>query len=423
MLDTEIKNLILQCAKDDECASKLLALVGDLQTKVEISRRDLKLLEAAIRNDYDSILITQLELDDPGPVIVYVNEGFTKMTGYTKEEVIGKTPRILQGPKTDRAVLDKLKYSLIKGRSFFGQTINYRKDGSEFVNQWDIHPLLDDNGKITHWVSYQHDITDRKRAELSVMNTNVDTDELYEESKRTIMDLDAEGTVVSANKSFRDLVGYKKEELRTMKIWDLMPEKFGQVIKTRYDHLWHKEFGNGQKYSLILNNHQGMPVQVEITTKHMDLNNGPIVRADVSNLSLRKKVMNTLRQRHTAYGSLFDRKVDFNYGLIQDAENRFRFKWISDGFQRVTGYTVDECLSSDGWDKVVHPDDKNKVAEHILKAFHGSSSAMNYRILTKDGVVKSVLDYAKPDKMESDGQVLSVVASTIDVTNRKESTV
>ena len=98
----------------------------------------LKLLEYAIRNDYDSILITELDLDRPGPTIVYVNEGFTHMTGYTKEEVIGKTPRILQGPKTDRAILERLKRRLIEGQAFFGHTINYRKDGTEFINQWDI---------------------------------------------------------------------------------------------------------------------------------------------------------------------------------------------------------------------------------------------------------------------------------------------
>ena len=61
---------------------------------------------------------------------------------------------------------------------------------AKFVNQWDIHPLLDEHGNITHWVSYQHDVTERKRAELSVLNTNADTEELYEDSpKRTIVDL------------------------------------------------------------------------------------------------------------------------------------------------------------------------------------------------------------------------------------------
>ena len=193
-----------------------------------------------------------MSLEQPGPKIVYVNDGFTKMSGYTREEAVGQTPRILQGPKTDRTVLDKLKYSLLNGRAFFGQTINYRKDGSEFVNQWDIHPLLDEHGNITHWVSYQHDITERKRAELSVLNTNADTEELYEDSKRTIVDLAENGAVVGANKAFREMIGYHKEELSDVYIWDLMPLKFGKSLKVQFDRLWKEEFSQGRTYRMML---------------------------------------------------------------------------------------------------------------------------------------------------------------------------
>jgi PAS domain S-box-containing protein len=90
----------------------------------------------------------------------------------------------LQGPKTDRAVLDILKKRLQEGQSFFGHTVNYRKDGSEFVNQWDIHPLTNEEGEITHWVSYQHDITERKRSEKKVVDAEIEFDRLTEESKK-----------------------------------------------------------------------------------------------------------------------------------------------------------------------------------------------------------------------------------------------
>jgi len=133
-----------------------------------------ELLENAIRNDYDSILITELNLEKPGPKIVYVNEGFTRMTGYSKEETIGKTPRMLQGPKTDRAILDRLKRRLIEGQAFFGHTINYRKDGTEFINQWDIHPLINADGEVTHWVSYQRDVTEKKETAKAIFNTDFD---------------------------------------------------------------------------------------------------------------------------------------------------------------------------------------------------------------------------------------------------------
>jgi PAS domain S-box-containing protein len=197
MNDLDLKSL----CKDEASFEQLKSHLSTLEGEKDKLQENLRLLEEAIKGDYDSILITELDLEKPGPRIVYVNDGFTRMTGYKREEVIGKTPRILQGPKTDRATLDRLKRCLIEGKSFFGQAVNYRKDGSEFINQWDIHPIYNKEGDITHWVSYQHDISARKKAELTFLENDVEFDELYEYSKRTLVDINRKGELVMANKS------------------------------------------------------------------------------------------------------------------------------------------------------------------------------------------------------------------------------
>lgn len=120
------------------------------------------LLADAMRHVREAILITTADLDPPGPEIVYVNEDFCQMAGYTREELIGKTPRIMQGPKTDRSELDRLRRQLSLGKPFDGQIVNYRKDGSEYVIEWYIVPLRNDAGAITHWMASQRDVTDRK---------------------------------------------------------------------------------------------------------------------------------------------------------------------------------------------------------------------------------------------------------------------
>ena len=80
----------------------------------------------------ESIVITGADLRVARPKIVFVNPAFTKMTGYTAEEAIGKTPRILQGPLTDKSVLRRLRQNLARGEGFTGEAINYRKDGTSF---------------------------------------------------------------------------------------------------------------------------------------------------------------------------------------------------------------------------------------------------------------------------------------------------
>lgn len=135
------------------------------------------LLAAAVRFSEDSIIITDTHLEKPGPRIVYVNPGFTKMTGYMPEEVYGKTPRILQGPHTDKSVLAQLKSQLKKGHVFWGTAINYRKDGSEFYNEWHIEPIKT-LGKTTHYLAIQRDITSRVRNQKAIEEKNIALQEM-----------------------------------------------------------------------------------------------------------------------------------------------------------------------------------------------------------------------------------------------------
>lgn len=121
------------------------------------------LLRAAIAAANDAFLVTDAQLDPPGPRIVYANPAFERMTGYAAHEIVGRSPRFLQGPGTDRAVLDRLRDDLRHGRNFLGEAVNYRKDGSAFDVEWRITCVRDDAGAIVQWVAVQRDITDRVR--------------------------------------------------------------------------------------------------------------------------------------------------------------------------------------------------------------------------------------------------------------------
>ena len=124
-----------------------------------------RVLSAAVEAAGEGILITSPELDPPGPRIEYANPAFTRMTGYTSDEVVGRSPRLLQGPNTDRAQLARMRAVLATGQPFQGEAVNYRKDGSEYVVEWLITPVRDEDGRIAHWISAQRDVTERRRAE------------------------------------------------------------------------------------------------------------------------------------------------------------------------------------------------------------------------------------------------------------------
>ena len=128
----------------------------------------LRLLQAAIQQSTESVMITTANLELPGPEIVFVNPAFTRLTGYTAKDAVGKTPRILQGAKTQRAVLDRVRRELFQGEGFEGEAINYRKDGSEFVVSWNISPIRNETGAITHYIGFQRDATESHRVAVAL---------------------------------------------------------------------------------------------------------------------------------------------------------------------------------------------------------------------------------------------------------------
>lgn len=133
--------------------------------ELQVTEETIRLLLSAVQQSKDSIIITTALLDPPHPKIVFVNPAFSQMTGYKIEEVLGKTPRLLQGPKTDRAILDDLRQHLSDGEPFHAEAINYHKDGKHFYIEWHITPIRNINEKITHFVAIQRDITARKLME------------------------------------------------------------------------------------------------------------------------------------------------------------------------------------------------------------------------------------------------------------------
>ena len=116
----------------------------------------------------ESIIVTGANLDPPGPNIVYVNPAFERMTGWMADEIVGKSPRLLQGVKTDHSVFEDMRDALRRGDRWEGQAVNYRKNGAEFVMEWSITPLKDASGRTTHFVAVQRDVTARVEAERRI---------------------------------------------------------------------------------------------------------------------------------------------------------------------------------------------------------------------------------------------------------------
>jgi len=126
------------------------------------------LFQKAFEFSKDCVLITDANLQFPGPFILYVNPAFCKMTGYESYELVGQTPRILQGRKTNRQILIELKETLLKGEVFSASTVNYTKTSKEYQVDWTISPVVNSSGEITHFISFQRDVSEKLQREREI---------------------------------------------------------------------------------------------------------------------------------------------------------------------------------------------------------------------------------------------------------------
>ena len=128
-------------------------MAATLEKALQDAQVGLKVLQVLTENSYDSILVTDATKDAK---IIYANKAFKTLTGYDPSEVIGKTPRILQGPATDRQVIARLADALKNEGRFEGKSINYRKDGAPFIMHWRVLPAkIGSRTKV--WVAVQRE--------------------------------------------------------------------------------------------------------------------------------------------------------------------------------------------------------------------------------------------------------------------------
>ncbi|WP_411880695.1 PAS domain S-box protein [Polaromonas sp. YR568] len=207
---------------------KIVSLVGVLQdvTEQHEAQEHLRLLESCVSRLNDLVLITEAQpIDAPGPRIVFVNNAFERRTGYTREEVLGRTPRLLQGPRTQRAELDRIRAALEKWQPVRAELINYTKSGEEFWVDMDIVPIADARGWYTHWVAVERDITQRKRAEQALVDSEQRYAALFEMAPVPMwVFADATRRFLNVNKAAVDSYGYSAAEFRAMTLFDIRPE-------------------------------------------------------------------------------------------------------------------------------------------------------------------------------------------------------
>lgn len=147
-------------------------------------------------------------ISDAHRVTRYVNPALEALTGYSADEMVGKSCRMLQGLNTDVVVLDALKRTLNDGKSFHGELLNYRKDGTPFWNELSIEPVFDEEGVLRQYVGVQRDVTVRRAAQAEQRLAA----SVFAQLSEGVLVTDAQRRIVMVNRAFTDITGYTETE-------------------------------------------------------------------------------------------------------------------------------------------------------------------------------------------------------------------
>lgn len=327
--------------------------------KLEVQKASLLLQESIITHLNDAIIVTEAEpFDKPRPRILFVNPAFTRMTGHSSDEVIGNNPRILQGPKTDRKILDKIRKALKNWQPIEVELINYKKNGEEFWVNFSIVPLSDETGWYTHWVSVQKDITERKRQEELLKESEEKYRTLFEESPIGVVVFEPPSRkAIEYNEQAAQMLGYTQEE-------------FGKLDPL--DYIVNTPDEGDRRFDVP----QNQPMSCEQETKKKDGSLGNML-VTVKRLFLQEKELLLSMRLDITARRHFEKQLksffDVSNDLIAIANFEGYFLQLNKAWTRVLGYSLEE-LKSKPWIEWIHPDDKEATLEEVAKGFGGDKT-------------------------------------------------
>jgi PAS domain S-box-containing protein len=355
---------------------------GEL-TRRQQAEETLRLLNSAVLQASESIVITDAQLDLPGPKIIFVNPAFTQMTGYTAEEAIGKTPRILQGPRTNKAVLRRLRQSLERGEAFEGEAIQYRKDGTEYFQEWQIAPLQDASGKITNFVAIQRDITERKRTESSLSESEKKFSKIFQSSPMAMaLSTVNEGRYLDANNEFLKMVQRTRDEVvgqtaAELGIW-INPEQRAAIIARL------KKEGTLRNVELEIHGRSGQITHILWSAEEVLIGGKTCLLGSSLDITERKQAERALIESNEKFNQLAANITDAFWIRSPDMRT---VHYVSPAFERIWGRPVESVYANpEQWPDFILPEDRGRV----LAAFASLTDDapvldIEYRIVRPDG--------------------------------------
>ncbi len=265
--------------------------VTDLRDSEEIRRLQSAAMEAAA----DAIVMTDRE-----GLIQYVNKAFTELTGYTFDEAIGNTPRVLKSERQDPRFYRALWETILSGRVWRGELVNRRKDGSTYDESMSITPVKDNKGEVTHFIAVKRDVTERKEAENALKESESKFRALVEASASAILIHDGKH-IFYANPMAMKLTGHTKEDISRLSVMDLVHPDYRKLAASKME----ARLEGGEmpdSYEIKVVKKSGEDFWIDLNSALIEYEGKPALLISAYDISDRKKLEEQLIQAQKMEG-------------------------------------------------------------------------------------------------------------------------
>ncbi|QPV61619.1 PAS domain S-box protein [Halosimplex litoreum] len=346
--------------------------------------------------------------------LVYANDRFEQLTGYTESEVLGRNCRFLQGERTAGEPVAAMRTAIDAGDPVTVELRNYREDGTEFWNRVSIAPVRTSDGEITNYVGFQRDVTGEKERELQLERKERRFQAIFDDPNILVGLIDTDGTVLDINRTAMEYVAATREELIGQPFWATPWFDHSEAVQRAVEG-WIDRAADGEyvEFEADLVGPTGEPYTVEGVFRPVTNDDGEVVSLLVSDRDIteRKRRERELRQ----YEAYLEESSD----IVTVLDEAGTITYQSPAVERILGYETDALVGRNGFG-YVHPDDEDEVREAFSDLVAGPEEMVTVecRFRTADDAWRW-LEIRGTNRLDHDA-VEGIVTNNWDITGRIE---
>lgn len=376
--------------------------------------RELRLLDRALASAVDAILISDAGRDDYP--IIYCNAAFERVTGYTREEVIGRNPRFLQKDDENQPALKSVRKALQSGKEANVVLRNYKKNGALFWNELHLAPVKDGNNKITHWIGVQNDITRQKLAEKAL----TESEDKFSKAFRSLPDPltisnIVDGTIIDVNDSCCEVSGYSRDELIGTSVFELGVWANPEQRKMIVNNLLKQGKITNIEADFIKKN--GETAHTLISAEIIHIGNVPHMLLLARDITLQHQAQDALRRNERLLRFLYEENPTMYFTITPDGN----IKSVNSFGAKALGYTVGELTGKPIF-SVFTQVDHGAVQEHLNNCLTHPGSTLEWEVrkTCKDGRWLWVKETAVAVTSPENEMVILIVCRDIEARKQAE---